>query len=420
MNRWGKTFLVCLRLAVGWHFLYEGLWKIDSDTGTAAYSTSWHPLQTSVAHLHDYYTTAAPGDFARADAWFDEIVKTFKGRNHALDEAQKARLGELRDKVKLAVLAASRGEIAPSEIVGFDWIYLRDEVLRLQAPPAGEVFTALPFIQASAGPFRGLFRAAVPDIDGLARLSAASVRSALDTRRVEVLEHFAKFGRPFDEEQKARLAKACEDLEAAVVATLNDESFRARLADYRALQARVNGDPSSVTAPFSRERLAEDRRKLDVIAGELLAFVNDPVEELAVQAQQIATATQLAAGPFAAPPSSSAWIDRFIKVGLTAMGVCLLLGLFTPVAALAAAVQLLVFYLASPPWPGLPAATMGGHYLYVDRNLIEMLAALAIAATGSGRFAGLDAYLPAFPRRQNVERPVEIGALALSCKGEQS
>jgi uncharacterized membrane protein YphA (DoxX/SURF4 family) len=400
VNRWGKAFLVCLRIAVGWHFLYEGLWKIDSDTGVAAYSTPWYVLQPSVARLREYYASAPPGDYARADNWFDEIVKAFKARNHALDEGQKARLGELRDKVKLALLAASRGEIAPSEIVGFDWIYLRDEVLGLSPPPAGEVFTALPFIQASAGPFRGAFRAAVPDIDGLARLGVAPAQSALDARRDEILRHFARSGRPFDQEQTAKLKKACEDLKAAAAATLNDDSFRARLADYRALRARVDRDPASVTAPFSRERLAEDRRKLDEIAGELLAFVNDPVEELAVQAQQIATVAQLAAGPFPATASPSVWIDRFIKFGLTAMGACLLLGLFTPVMALAAAAQLLVFYLASPPWPGLPAATLGGHYLYVDRNLIEMFAALAIAATGTGRIAGLDAYLTSMRRQK--------------------
>jgi uncharacterized membrane protein YphA (DoxX/SURF4 family) len=402
VNRWGKAFLVCLRIAVGWHFLYEGLWKIESDTGVAAYSTSWYALQPSVARLREHYATAPPGDYARADHWFDEIVRTFKARNHALDEGQKARLTELRDKVKLAVLAASRGEIAPSEIVGFDWIYLRDEVLQLSPPPAAEVFTALPFLQASAGPFRAAFRATVPDIDGLARLSAASAQAALDARREQILRHFAKSGRPFDQEQKAKLQKACEDLKAAAAVTLNDDSFRARLEDYRALRARVDRDPASVTAPFSRERLAEDRRKLDVIAGELLAFVNDPVEELALQAQQIAAFAQLAAGPIPSTVSPSVWIDRFIKFGLTAMGLCLLLGLFTPVAAVAAAAQLLLFYLASPPWPGLPAATMGGHYLYVDRNLIEMFAALVIAATGTGGIAGLDAYLSSFRRRKAV------------------
>jgi uncharacterized membrane protein YphA (DoxX/SURF4 family) len=414
VNWWSKAFLVLLRIVIGWHFLYEGLWKIDSDTGAAAYSTSWYVLEPSVARLREYYATAPAGDYARADGWFDEIVKAFKARNHALDEGQKARLGELRDKVKLAALSASRGEIPRSEIVTFDWIYLRDEVLHLSPAPADEVFTALPFIQASTGPFRGLIRAAVPDIDGLARLSAVSAQSALDARRNEILRHFADAGHAFDQEQKAKLAKVCDDLKAAVAVTVDDNSFRARLADYRALRVRVDRDSGLATAPFSRERLAEDRRKLDLIAGELLAFVNEPVEELAFQAQQIATVAQLAAGPFAPVASASVWIDRFIKCGLTAMGLCLLLGLFTPAAAVAAAAQLLVFYLASPPWPGLPASSMGGHYLYVDRNLIEMFAALTIAVTGTGRIAGLDAYLPALRRRKTA--PAMEAAEAVSVR----
>jgi uncharacterized membrane protein YphA (DoxX/SURF4 family) len=86
-------------------------------------------------------------------------------------------------------------------------------------------------------------------------------------------------------------------------------------------------------------------------------------------------------------------VDRGIKIGLTAIGCCLLLGLFTPLAAVAAALQLGVFYFASPPWPGFLAATLGGHYLYVDRNLIELLAACVIAASGAGKWAGVDAYL---------------------------
>jgi uncharacterized membrane protein YphA (DoxX/SURF4 family) len=82
-----------------------------------------------------------------------------------------------------------------------------------------------------------------------------------------------------------------------------------------------------------------------------------------------------------------------VKWGLTAIGLCLLLGLFTPVAALAAAAQLAMFYFASPPWPGLPAALMGGHYLYVDRNLIELVAVLVVAAVPAGQWAGLDFWL---------------------------
>jgi len=125
----------------------------------------------------------------------------------------------------------------------------------------------------------------------------------------------------------------------------------------------------------------------------MLAFVNEPLAEYAVQMQAIATAAQLAAGPLPRPADGARWVDRSITWLLLAIGACLLLGLATPVAALAAAGQLFIFYLASPPWPHLPAASLAGHYLFVDRNLIEALAALLIAATPSGLWAGLDFYL---------------------------
>ena len=61
MNRWTKVFLTALRIAVGWHFLYEGLWKVDSETGATSYATSWYTLQSSVGRLHDYYESNSRG-----------------------------------------------------------------------------------------------------------------------------------------------------------------------------------------------------------------------------------------------------------------------------------------------------------------------------------------------------------------------
>jgi len=135
------------------------------------------------------------------------------------------------------------------------------------------------------------------------------------------------------------------------------------------MRRRAADDTSRVTAAFSRERLDAERAKLDVIAGELLGLVNEPLSELAVQSQTIATVEQLGAGPLPRPGDAARWVDRGIKIGLTVIGCCLLLGLFTPLAAIAAAVQPGVFYFASPRWPGFSAATLGGHYLYVDRNV---------------------------------------------------
>jgi uncharacterized membrane protein YphA (DoxX/SURF4 family) len=424
VNRWSRGFLVALRLAVGWHFLYEGVWKIDSDTGAASYVTSWYALQSSVARLRDSYERVGASQFGpepaveRADAWYDEIVKAFKVRGNPLAEDQKARLVDLRDKVKLAALDASRGARRPDEIVDFDWMFVRDEILRLTPAQQGERFTALPYLQASAGPFRPLFRALVPDIDGIGRLTVASAQAALDKRYSEVLDHFASAGRPFTAEQQGRLSKVRDALKVSITAALNDPAFRARLEDYRLMRSRVSRDPAGVNAPFTRERLAEDRKRLDDISGELLGFVTEPLAELDVQAQAIATVSQLGSGPLPRPGEPSVWIDNAIRYGLTAIGACLILGLFTPVAAVAAAAQLAMFYFASPPWPGLPAATMGGHYLYVDRNLIELIAAGLIATTGTGRWAGLDAYLRRFVPVRISARPPADAELIESVAGK--
>jgi len=397
VNRWSKVFLIALRIAVGWHFLYEGLWKIDSDTGAPVYAPSWYTLQSSVARLRDYYERTDPLQMqpalARADAWYDEIVKALKSRNRALSEDQKGRLAELRDKVKLAAAGAVRGSVRHGEVVNFDWQLVRDEVLKLTPPPASERFTAMPFLQASVGPFRPVFRSLVRDVDGIDRLAPPAAHHAVEERYEEILHHYEDVGRPFTGDQQRRLAEARDAIKRALAATLSDGAYRTRLADYAAMRRRVAADASLANAPFSRERLAADRTKLDTIEGELLALTDEAVAELDVQSQTIATAAQLGTGPLRQPGDPAGWINWTMRWGLTAIGACLLLGLFTPVAGLAAAGMMAMFYLASPPWPGLPAATLGGHYLYVDRNLVELIAAGVIATTGSGRWAGLDAFI---------------------------
>jgi uncharacterized membrane protein YphA (DoxX/SURF4 family) len=394
VNRPSKIFLTLLRIAIGWHFLYEGVWKVDSDTGAPSYATSWYILHSSVARLRaDLPGMKAESAAARADAWYDEVVKAFKGRNQPLGEDQKGRLAGLRDQIKLAAWTGD----AP---VAFDWIYVRDAVLHIAAAQQAERFTAEPFLASSAGPFRPLFRGLVRDIDGFQRLTLTSAQSALDDRYREIVKHYG-----FTEAQQQKLAQVRDTLKTSLAATLDDPGFRARLEDYAAMRRRVAADRSLTTAPFSRERLAEDRKKMDVIAAELLGFVEEPLAELAVQSQTIATVDQLGLGPLPLPSGQTPWIDAVIQYGLIAMGACLLLGLFTPVAALAAATQLALFYFASPPWPELPATTLGGHYLFVDRNLIELFAALAIAVTGSGRWAGLDAYVSRWFHRRAQTAP---------------
>ena len=61
---------------------------------------------------------------------------------------------------------------------------------------------------------------------------------------------------------------------------------------------------------------------------------------------------------------------------------------------------LLMTYFASPPWPWLPTPPNNeGNYLFVNKNLIEMFALLALATTASGRWFGVDALIHWIVRR---------------------
>lgn len=58
------------------------------------------------------------------------------------------------------------------------------------------------------------------------------------------------------------------------------------------------------------------------------------------------------------------------------------------------------FYLAMPPWPGVVEFQSFGpdHSYIVDKNLIEVLALLALAAMPSGKWFGVDAIFTRRPR----------------------
>ncbi len=84
-------------------------------------------------------------------------------------------------------------------------------------------------------------------------------------------------------------------------------------------------------------------------------------------------------------------INAIVPYFDVAVGLCLLLGLLTPIAALATAVFLGSIFLSQfPPVTG-PASS---YY-----QLIECMACLVLAGTAAGRFAGLDYFLHLIVRK---------------------
>ncbi|HZY84065.1 MAG TPA: DoxX family protein, partial [Gemmataceae bacterium] len=103
-----------------------------------------------------------------------------------------------------------------------------------------------------------------------------------------------------------------------------------------------------------------------------------------------------ARGTLPAPEGHSRqwWVDWITVWFLIGAGTLLMLGLFTRFSCVAAAGFLLTTYLLVPPFPWLPTPpAQEGNYLFVNKNVIELLALLTLATTASGRWFGVDALL---------------------------
>jgi len=106
----------------------------------------------------------------------------------------------------------------------------------------------------------------------------------------------------------------------------------------------------------------------------------------------------------AATPAALQAADLLNIWGLTLIGACLLVGFFSRFAAVLGIVLLALYYLAHPPFIGAHfGAPAEGHYLGVNKNLVEMIALLAVAIFPTGSFFGLDRLLKL--RRMNGTSP---------------
>lgn len=307
--------------------------------------------------------------------------------------------------------------------VAIGWHFAYEGAYKLVQPD----WRATGYLTQSTGPLRPVFLKLVDDPDGLKRLTPESVKARIDQRLKVAIDFYQ-----LDEDQQASLGQLAERKKAGdpsmphdqryVDAIFADPDFQRQLELYKRLLATI-GDreeqlvtpPPDVTAgvDFNKERLSYDYGKKAQARAALLARAEAPLHELegAINAQL--TVDQLGLGPLPHEVSQTWFSDWGNMIGLTAVGVCLMLGLFTRLAALGGISLLALYYFAMPPWPGYPQSPMlEGHYLIVNKNLIEMFALFVIATSQVGRWAGLDAFIGVGRRRARAHAADEQAAPA--------
>ncbi|WP_406696748.1 DoxX family protein [Singulisphaera sp. Ch08] len=283
--------------------------------------------------------------------------------------------------------------------IAIGWHFLYEGLEKVETTrKAGKAFTAEPYLRFSTGPLAPVFRGLIPDVNSIHKLNPDDRKASWKADVDRIASHYH-----FDQAQRDKAQLELKDSEDYADIWFEDhetkENRRKYFVELGKVQA-IEQNPNALS--YERERAAAKRKDLDADRRSLIADLDARGESLRSAVTLLATPEQQkSAGPVVPPRTTLDWVNLSTMWGLVIMGVCLILGLFSPLAALAGAVFLGQIYLSMPPWPGLPANPMAeGHYFIVNKNLIEMLACLALACIPTGSWIGIDALLFGGRRRR--------------------
>ncbi|MBM3980058.1 MAG: hypothetical protein FJ304_07200 [Planctomycetes bacterium] len=413
-NKWSPRvfFLLALRLAIGWHFLFEGLYKVQS------YSTG--PSDTNKPFTSEPYFRAAPGPLGpKMRKEFSDPAKEIAEKVSAPDEMSAADFAKLKIEEQAAKCPAAVATLIDAN----DMLKLTEEAVMLEvnttdpkaikdaedkALKAADEAEANALRHARFHAKKGDGKDDIPrwteaDIAAIKKdKEAAKAKAKVDADKKRA-ESKAK-GDNFKAEAAQRLVEAKAayarwvygaDKRGALVKFVSGDVLMSgpeRIAHVKWVQQnaqevadrQANGLGNGTGT--DSKRVAEFRMAAIVAEADLArdadAFIADLKKELnggkAVEVEPRESRGQR--------------LDRITMWFLVGVGAFIMGGLFTRLVCVMAAGFLVVTYLAHPafPWFPLPPNTEGNP-VFVNKNVIEALALLALACYPTGRWLGLDA-----------------------------
>jgi len=397
------AFLVLLRIAIGWQFLYEGLWKLNTFSSARPWTSAGY-LRAARGPLRNVYRgmTGDPDDlrwldYDQVSAGLDAYRSRFLAHNPDLTDDQKSQLDAMLDgpaqfSVRLDhVPAGLKIEGNLKKVISYD-------------PEAKRLIVD--------GKLHLLPKERL-DLEKQARALKSASKADVD-RFVEALDQVFKLSSHLSyNERLAVLLKI--DPERVGLVYRDDktkevvEQRKGKITEYKELLSRYNEELPRARETFEHKHLETQWDEIQKLRSDLVAPVRALEADFRQDARKLLTVEQLARGPVPEPWTPQQRIDHLTIWTLIGIGCLLMAGLFSRLSALGAAALLLSFYLAVPPWPGVEELieTAGPeHSFIINKNLIEVIALLAIASMPTGRWLGLDQLFSlAFRRRRSLPQP---------------
>ncbi len=370
------VLLVVLRVGIGWQLLYEGLWKIDTLSSQAPWSSDGY-LKSSQGPMRNLFRamTGDPDDkswldpetvAARWDGWQRRFVT-----HYALSNSQAAELD------KLVNGSASY-----------------EAILDLPASPEGVDFASAKLkdtvsfdSKAKRLRINGKLHLTPTEKQTLDQQVAEKQGAEYDAYRKALDDAYSRSNRlAYNERVRAHLM-GDPDVAGKVDGRIGQIDLYNQMID------RYEARLASASLSFEQDHLtriwSDTRQKARDLAGPVMALD----KELKESAMAIPTVDQLKRGPLPEPWTRIHVVNMMTIAGLTALGILLIIGLFTRFAAFSAALMVFGFYMAMPPLPGVPDAPGPEHSFIVNKNLVEVFALLALTSVPTGYWFGVDKLL---------------------------
>jgi uncharacterized membrane protein YphA (DoxX/SURF4 family) len=443
INSASRFFLIALRLVIGWHFLIEGMEKLHTPSWTSeAYlRESTGPLAPRFRalagdRLIDKLTVGANGAFPRElEIEWRAYLDAFNGFYQLNDEYKKTAM-MVFDQAKSKTLTWLTAARQPVQIAGAMPPPYTDELtvperlerheklaaavraIEADLPKYGqELFTKCKTAKGDLNKWRADLKR---DLDQQFQAFKKELREGVLVARLMDLTPAPYRGKlPPIEYRIQRAAPGASTIgliaslkgqgPIVVAALVEPERFREFAGVIgRSKEKEWLSSVQSVHHEIRLRQTSDEQLKLDPAAEVIFANAFERKQGEQSGDEILPFTPQRPVGTW----SLLDWSDAIVKYGLVIVGGCLLAGFFTRTACVAGAGFLLMFFLAMPPLPGWPENPRAeGHYLYINKNIIEMFALLALATMRTGRWAGLDGLLysmwpgrwRAAPRSDNVK-----------------
>ena len=286
--------------------------------------------------------------------------------------------------------------------VGIGWHFYMEGVSKFR----GNDFSSVGFLNAAQGPLAPEFQNLIWDHNGELRLNQTAITELFSAAADRSAVHFG-----LTDEQKKSLAR----VKSQTLAKLSDVYAESK----DAIDKYDRGKQRLASMDSSRmwNEVSSLRGQRVQIATERMAEVKDALASIDAiwnqyedRLNSVANATQQqSAGrfTFTRPGEgllSTRMVDKIIPIFDMAVGILLMIGLLTPLAAWAGALFLVSVVLSQ--MPGYP----GTQPTYFQA--VECLALIALACTDAGRYAGLDFFRWTWWQNRRAARVRQASATA--------